>query len=106
MRVKRLTRASAKPRGGILRRDRSEHVRVEGVSIDSLVEGTYGSWPEDGKKHRGRGRVTRITPWGWIVAWDAVLGRQLVFYPERYQVVGDPRPEKAWDVLPEHLSRG
>lgn len=106
MRVNRLTKAKAKPRGGFLRRDRSEHVRVEGVFIDSLVAGTYGSWPEDGKKHRGRGRVTKITPWGWIVAWDAVAETQLVFYPERYTVVGEPRPERAWDRLPDHLSRG
>lgn len=80
---------------------RTHDVKGQPVEIDTLVQGFKGS-----TKVVGQGRVTAVSQWGWIVAYDPEGpegSRQHVFYAERYLVRGEPRPVNKRGDIPERF---
>ena len=76
------------------------------VKIDQLVEGFTGF-----TQRAHKGRVTSISEWGWIVAYDPDGiehrgGKQHVFYPGRFLIREEPRPPGQRKDLPARLVHG
>jgi hypothetical protein len=69
------------------------------VQQDSLVKGFIGVL-----KKAAKGRVYRISPWGWVAFLDD-QGRQWISYPGRFMVVGPPRPPGQRKDIPDRFFR-
>lgn len=68
------------------------------VQVDSYIHGFMGF---SGKS--AKGRVTHVSPWGWVTAWDPDRETQFISYPGKFLVKGEPRPLKMRRDIPERF---